>query len=138
MAQELLQETFVKIYQVMKSFRSESSFSTWAYRITYNIALNALTREKKRASWESYEDTIESSNKTDRFENREIINKIMKNLTPDERFLLVAKEVDGMSFDELAEITNQNSGALRTKMHRLKEQVHLQAEKLLNGGYAHA
>jgi RNA polymerase sigma-70 factor (ECF subfamily) len=47
----------------------------------------------------------------------------MRQLTADERFLLVAREVDGIDFEELAKIIGESSGTLRTRLHRLKERI---------------
>jgi RNA polymerase sigma-70 factor (ECF subfamily) len=136
-AQELLQESFVKVHSSLKSFKSMSAFSTWIYRITYNIAINTFSR-KKGHSFISFDDTVQGNSKTDQYEDSEILQKILKGISPEDRFLLIAKELDGLSYDELAEITKQTPGALRTKLHRLKEELRGQSEKILTGGLAHA
>jgi RNA polymerase sigma-70 factor, ECF subfamily len=136
-AQELLQESFVKIHSSLKSFRSISAFSTWIYRITYNIAINAFSHKKKR-SMISFDDTVQGNSKTDQYEDSEILQKVLKGISPEDRFLLIAKEIDGLSYEELAEITKQSPGALRTKLSRLKEELRGQSKKILTGGLAHA
>lgn len=138
LAQELLQESFVKIHSSLKSFRSMSAFSTWGYRIAYNIAINAFAHNKKYSSWISIDDSIQGNSKTDRYDDREMLQKILKGISPQDRFLLIAKELDDLSYDELSEITNQSSGALRTKLHRLKEELRKHSEKILTGGSVHA
>lgn len=136
-AQELLQDSFVKVYSSLKSFKAMSAFSTWIYRIAYNLAINAFA-QKKQHSWISFDDTMQGNSKTDQYEDSEILQKILKGISPEDRFLLVAKELDGLSYEEIAEITKQTSGALRTKLHRLKEELRGQSEKILTGGLTHA
>ena len=138
LAQELLQESFVKIHSSLKTFRSLSAFSTWAYRITYNIAIATFAKKKRFSSWVTFDDSIQGNSKTDKYEDREILQKILKGISPEDRFLLIAKELDGLSYDELADITNQSAGALRTKLHRLKEELRERSEKILSGGITHA
>jgi len=54
------------------------------------------------------------------YEDREAVKMVLDSLTPDERFVLMAREVDGMSFDDIAIVTGKSSGALRTALHRIK------------------
>lgn len=137
-AQELLQDSFVKIHNSLKSFKSMSAFSTWIYRIAYNIAINWFANKKRRSNWIPFDETVQGNSKTDQYENSEILQKILKGISPEDRFLLIAKELDGFSYEEIAVITKQTTGALRTKLHRLKEELRIQSEKILTGGLAHA
>ncbi len=137
-AQELLQDSFVKIYSALKHFRSDSSFSTWAYRIAYNESMHALARRTKQKTWIPFDDQISGKSKTDSYNEREFVSKLLKSLSPQERFLLIAKEVDDFSYEEISEITGQSAGALRTKLHRIKEQLRNFSEKKQIGGYVNA
>lgn len=136
-ARELLQETFVKIHSSLKDFRFEAMFSTWAYRIAYNIAIAFLARRKK-FSGVSYEDTITGKARSDIYDNREIIGKILEKVSPEDRFLLIAKEIDGFSYDDLAQIMNLSAGALRTRLHRLKEEIREKSAKFFIKGCTYA
>lgn len=137
-AQELLQDSFVKIHGALKHFRSDSSFSTWAYRIAYNESMHAFARRTKQKAWIPFDDQISGKSKTDSYSDREIVGKLLDALSPQERFLLLAKEVDDFSYDEISEITGQSAGALRTKLHRIKEQLRKFSEKMQIGGYVNA
>jgi DNA-directed RNA polymerase specialized sigma24 family protein len=68
-------------------------------------------------------DSLCSTSRTDDFDNRQLAGQILSSLSHDERFILVAREVDDISFDDLAVITGRKAGALRTQLHRLKEQI---------------
>jgi RNA polymerase sigma-70 factor, ECF subfamily len=137
-AQELLQETFVKVYSSLNSFRSESSLSTWIYRIAYNTAMKAISIRKRHANWISYNDEMNGKTLRDCYETSEMVKKILKDISAEDRFLLISKEVDGFSYDELASITNQTAGALRTRLHRLKEQLRIRSDELMTGGKIYA
>jgi RNA polymerase sigma-70 factor, ECF subfamily len=120
-ARELLQDTFIKVNESLKQFKGNSSLSTWLYRVAYTTAMMHYRKMRHHYSFSTFEDTIKSPDRTDTFDNKQLARKILSQLSPDDRFLLVAREVDGISFDELATITSQSSGALRTRVHRLKE-----------------
>lgn len=123
LAEELLQETFVKIHYALKTFRAESSFGTWAYRIAYNVAMHSVERRKRYSVFTPYEDQIAGNHRTDHYEDTEIVRKLLRELSHEDRFLLIAKEVDDFSYEDLSEITNISAGALRTRLHRLKENI---------------
>lgn len=138
LAQELLQETFVKLHRSISNFRGESGVSTWIYRIAYNLAITAFNQRKRFVVLDETEKALAGNARTDSYDNSEFIKKVLAELNADDRFLLVTREVDGLSYDDIAEITGQNEGALRTRLHRIKEQLRIQSEKLLNGRGIHA
>lgn len=121
-ARELLQDTFIRVHKSLKKFKSESALSTWIYRIAFNAGMLHFKKQKNLKRYDSYQDTMPGK-QNNSYETREIIEKIMSEMTEQERFLLTAKEIDGISFEELAEITGMTSGALRTRLHRLKEKI---------------
>lgn len=122
-AEEIVQESFIKIHSSLGKFRSECALSTWIYRIVYNTANGFLSKVIKARLHDPYEDTFQGDYRADSYDDREMMNQILSHLTPQERFLLVAREVDNISFEEIALITNETSGALRTKLTRLKNKI---------------
>ena len=120
---ELLQDTFVRVNDTLKQFKGNSALSTWLYRIAYTTAMMHFRKNRRYREFGTITGSETSPDKTDTFDNRQIVQKILSRLSPDERFILVAREVDGISFEELATITGDSSGALRTRIHRLKETV---------------
>jgi RNA polymerase sigma-70 factor (ECF subfamily) len=123
LAEEVVQETFVRIHSSLRNFRSDSTLSTWIYKIVYNSSLAHLSKVSRSQIHDTYEDKFEGSYRADSYEERELMDKILSQLTPQERFLLVAREVDNLSFEEIASITSESSGALRTKLSRLKDRI---------------
>jgi RNA polymerase sigma-70 factor (ECF subfamily) len=122
-AEEVVQETFVRIHSSLSKFRSVSSLSTWIYKIVYNTTLAHLSKSNKSQVHDSYEDRFEGPYRADSYEERELMDKILSQLTPQERFLLIAREIDDLSFEEISSITSESSGALRTKLSRLKDRI---------------
>lgn len=123
LAQEIVQETFIRIHVSLKQFKAQSALSTWIYRIVYNAANSSLSKITKLKMVEPYEDTMAGSYRSDSYDDKELMDKILSTLTPQDRFLLIAREVDSLSFDELVSITNESSGSLRTRLSRLKEKI---------------
>jgi RNA polymerase sigma-70 factor (ECF subfamily) len=123
LAQEIVQETFIRIYASLKHFKAQSALSTWIYRIVYNAANSSLSKMAKLKMIEPYEDTMAGSLRSDTYDEKELMDRILSTLTPQDRFLLIAREVDSLSFEELASITNESSGSLRTRLSRLKEKI---------------
>ena len=131
LAKEITQAVFVKLLKAMKTFRYDAAFSSWLYTITYYETLAHLRKRKKE--WQRSAPLNEEIHSTSQdiledVENQRSVADVLKTLSPEERFLLVSKEVDGFSFDELATMTGKKSGALRTTLSRLKK-------KIVQGGY---
>ena len=135
-ARELLQDTFVKVYESLRQFKGESALSTWLYRIAYTTAMAHARKRKNRFRFQPYDDTLGGNNRTDTYDDRQLARKVLDGLSTDERFLLIAREIDGISFDDLSRITGQKSGALRTRLHRLKGSIRqsFPQEQLAAGG----
>jgi RNA polymerase sigma-70 factor (ECF subfamily) len=122
LAQELVQETFVHVNRSLKNFQERSAFSTWVYRIAYNAGMNLMSRIR-RFPTQSFDEEHGTWEHRDPYESKELVKIILDELNADERFLLTAREVDGLSYEELAEILNSTPGAVRTRLHRIKETV---------------
>jgi len=121
--EQVVQDIFIKVYTHLKGFKFNASFSTWLYRIAYNELLLFLNKRKKISARDvAFDDSIGKDEKT-AYENRELVAMVFQRLTPKERFLLVAREVNDIPFDDLAAVTGDNAGALRTQLHRIKESV---------------
>jgi RNA polymerase sigma-70 factor (ECF subfamily) len=122
---ELVQDTFVKVHASLGQFRGNSTFSTWLYRIAYTTTVASLRRTRLSALSSTSADinTISGQDRTDTFDDKELAGRILSSLSAEDRFLLIAREVEDIAFDELALITGRNAGALRTQLHRLKEGI---------------
>ena len=125
MVEEIVQETFMKIHQSLKKFAADSSLGTWIFRIAFNTSKSfwaKKAREKERMVPLVF-DRADPTSAIDAFEAGDTVEKVLVDLPEEDRFLLVSREVEGLSFDEIAEITGKSSAALRTRMSRIKHKI---------------
>lgn len=123
-SQELLQRILIRVYKKLSHFSGKSAFSTWLYRLAYNEMMEYLRKRKRhRERFVPLKDELyvkdESTTEKD-------IIKVLMLLEPHERYLITARVVEGLSFDELSEITGKSSASLRTAVSRIKS--HLREE----------
>ncbi len=125
MVEEIVQETFMKIHQSLKKFAADSSLGTWIFRIAFNTSKSfwaKKAREKERMVPLVF-DRADPVSAIDAFEAGDAVEKILVDLPAEDRFLLISREVEGLSFEEIAEITGKSSAALRTRMSRIKHKI---------------
>jgi RNA polymerase sigma-70 factor (ECF subfamily) len=140
--EDVAQEAFIKAYRALPSFRGDSAFYTWLYRIGINTAKNHLVAQGRRAPTstgfdsedaESFEDgellrdlnTPESA-----LASRQIIetvNRTLDDLPEELRTAIVLREIDGLSYDEIATAMNCPIGTVRSRIFRARDAI---AEKL--------
>jgi RNA polymerase sigma-70 factor, ECF subfamily len=126
-ALELAQEAFVRAYENLAQFESRSSFSTWLYRITANLAIDFRRREGRQTilRGEDAEAEIDrlpsqladSFKETARHElNRKLHDALMQ-LTPEHRAVILLREVEGLSYDEISDILHCPRGTVMSRLH---------------------
>lgn len=132
-AEDAAQETFVKVYQGLKDFRMESRFSSWVYRIAVNTCKNRLVsrpyRDSRRhrdldaadsdgaPSAPSPDQVLEAKGK------RERIEEAIARLPEEQRILVVLRDVEGRSYEEIAGTTGLNPGTLKSRLNRGRRQL---------------
>ncbi len=124
LCEDMLQETFIRIFCNLHKFNNKSAFSTWLFRISYNTSIGIALKEKRHAQKRSPTITPETIiaqeiSSVDKI----ILSDTLKMLSPNDRFLLMAHEISGISFEELSEITHRSAGALRVALCRIKEKL---------------
>jgi RNA polymerase sigma-70 factor (ECF subfamily) len=123
-AAEAVQETFIRVHNALSKFSGGAAFSTWIFRITYNACMTLLSKQSRRNEMQELdEDTGLTVSTAENVDMKEDMQRILKSISPEERFLLTGREVLGFSFEELSDITGKNAGSLRTQLFRLKEQI---------------
>ena len=122
-AEEAAQDTFVRAYRGLPHFRAEASFSTWIYKICYNVCLNYLARKKiKKPLSEEELLNLPDADTPDRlFENREfeeLLSLALADLPVVYRSVLVLYHAQHLSYQEIAEITGQPMNSVKTHLFR--------------------
>jgi len=124
---ELAQETFIRAYENLAKFESRSSFSTWLYRIAANLAIDFRRREGRHPvlRGEDAEAEIQrlpsprgdAFRETARAELSGRINEALKELTPEHRAVILLREVEGLSYDEISEVLQVPRGTVMSRLH---------------------
>jgi RNA polymerase sigma-70 factor (ECF subfamily) len=137
-ANDLAQETFIKAFHALKSFKGGSSFYTWIYRIAVNKTINFLKQRKNRAqmSLDDLDFNAEHdpdlvaliSDKTPRrevglAELQEKLNAAMQKLSDSHRLVVTLHDVQGLSHEEIAKIMDCNIGTVRSRLFYARQQL---------------
>jgi len=135
---EIAQETFVKAYENLAKFKGESSFYTWLYRIVVNRAIDFQRRERRHptvaledrvGAGEAYEDTLKEERPTDPFHEtqaREIgdrVNEAINELTPDHKAVILLREVEGLSYEEISRVMQCSKGTVMSRLHYARKKL---------------
>jgi RNA polymerase sigma-70 factor (ECF subfamily) len=145
-AQDIAQEAFLKAYRALPSFRGDSAFYTWLYRIAINTAKNALVSNRRRPvdfnldlqDPEQYDrhaklkevDTPEGVLLTE--EIRQVVERAMQQLPDDLRTAIVLREIEGLSYEEIAEAMDCPVGTVRSRIFRAREAIDKRLQPLLD------
>ena len=134
-ASDLAQETFLKVFKSIDKFRGESSFSTWIYRITANICKDELRKIKRKPQtsldqeiWLDEGSVIrqvvdEKPTPDEVFEQKELWNylqDLIANLSPEYRMVIVLQDINGYSYEEIAQITETSLGTVKSRLNRAR------------------
>ena len=139
-AEEISQDVFIKAYKSLAKFKQESKFSTWLYKIAYNTAISK-TRKKKLTTSPMEVSTIENYTLDEIFENMEamgnneqkqIIKELFKALNADESTLITLYYYQNVRTEEIAEITKLSQSNVKVKLHRIRQKMHNQLQKILS------
>ena len=147
-AQDLAQETFIKAYRAIDSFRGEAAFYTWLYRIAINTAKNDLTaRSRRPINYQVNVIETENSDSVEQFQdnstpetellNQEILTTIKKaidHLPEEMRVAIMLCEFDGLSYEDIANTMNCPVGTVRSRIFRAREAIDQELTPLLTHG----
>jgi RNA polymerase sigma-70 factor (ECF subfamily) len=140
-AQEITQEVFVSVYHNLKNFRFQAKLKTWIYRITVNMAINRTKKESKmKDRTVDYDDASISGNPLSSLDDRvekeykeSIIKKLLDALTPEQRACIVLRNIEGLSYQEIAQVLNIGINAVRSRLKRAREKaLALKKEVMVN------
>ena len=145
--EDVTQEAFVKAYRALPSFRGDSAFYTWLYRIGINTAKNYLVAQGRRAPTSTQFDSEEAETFESADQLRDIntpesllmskqigetVNSAIDALPEELRRAIVLREIDGLSYDEIADMMDCPIGTVRSRIFRAREAVALKLRPLLD------
>ena len=141
-AEDVVQEAFIKAYRALPQFRGDSAFYTWLYRIGINTAKNYLVTQGRRAPTSTEADVEEAETFDDGEQLRDIntpesmlatkqiaetVNLAMEVLPEELRIAITLREIEGLSYEDIAEAMHCPIGTVRSRIFRAREAI---AEKL--------
>jgi RNA polymerase sigma-70 factor (ECF subfamily) len=147
-AEDTAQEVFIAVYKSLAGFRGDSKLSTWIYRITINTCKNRLKqmqRLRSQTADESYEENQEEKTsmvdnlkekeekEPDRSyasdETKKLIYKRIDELTEEQRRVIMMRDVDGLSYEEIGQVLKLSVSAVKSKLFRARENLREKLQK---------
>jgi len=132
-AQDCLQDAMLRVYRSIGGFKGQSSFSTWVYRITMNTCLDELRRRKTRnassldtmleGGWSPTDGENGPEKQAVASEQRRVLNSAIADLPEDMRSAIVLRDVQGFSYEEIAEMLEVNIGTIKSRISRGREKL---------------
>jgi len=144
--QDVAQEAFIKAYRALKNFRGDSAFYTWLYRIAINTAKNHLVAAKRRAT-----DSAVDAQEAEQYDNgdwlreygtperellaseiKQVIHDTISALPGDLKEAITLREMEGLSYEEIATVMDCPIGTVRSRIFRAREAIDQQLKPLLD------
>lgn len=141
-AEEVVQDTFLKMHQSLDKFRNQSTFAAWLFRISYNLCVDQARRRRKGISivpittqssmneenetespyHQVKDDRPDPAEKLDNWERTKLVLDSLDQLPENQKSVLILADMEGFSYQEIAEIVGANVGTVRSRVHygRLK------------------
>ena len=138
-AEDIVQDSFVKAFQNLHSFKSNSKFSTWLYRIVYNTAITKNKSNEFQARYVDY-DQIDTSelysdfdtiSRIEEEERQAMVNKALKMMPRDEGVLLSLYYLEETSIKDMIQVLGQTESNIKIKLHRARKRLHKILTKLM-------
>ncbi|GMU11212.1 sigma-70 family RNA polymerase sigma factor [Corallococcus caeni] len=136
-AHDLVQEIFVSVHQNVRRFREDARLSTWLFRISKNHCLNRLKylQRRGRGRSEVYDEVSAAAiaegggappqpdAALDVARERARVQRAISQLDPDARMLVALRDIEGLSYDEIVDITELPEGTVKSRLHRAREKL---------------
>lgn len=137
-AEDLAQDSLIRALKALKGFRGDSSLSTWAYRITVNTWKNRVRSEKRRGFWKTVSMSLFSGEDQDEqpqfkadepaldqgletSEKGAVVQKALLTLDPESRAVVVLREIEGQSYEEIARALDIPEGTVKSRLSRARQ-----------------
>ena len=148
-AQDIAQDAFLRAIRGLANFREDSAAATWLYRITMNVWKNRVRSEKRRAFWKTF--SLDQGKEDgsgarplqiaapeppadaalEQRAEKEILEKALAALEPEDRAILVLREIEGRSYEEIAGIAELQLGTVKSRISRAREALRRKMGALL-------
>jgi len=151
-AEDLSQEVFVQVFKAIDQFRGDSKLSTWVYRIAVNLCKNRTKYLQRRHSNEQDDldamvgrvplteakgsivsDIARPDELVEGMQLEEIVRRAIARIEPDFREVLVLRDVEDLSYEEIAAITGLPDGTVKSRIHRARAQLKTMVERAIGG-----
>lgn len=138
-AEDVVQEAFIQAYVKLNTFQMNARFFTWLYRIAFNFALSRRRKNRGKLSLDQNREATgnEPMDHRDgpdsgmlRSENVAMVQSALQRLTEDHRAILILREMQGMSYEHIAEILDIEIGTVRSRLNRARAQLKTQLETM--------
>jgi RNA polymerase sigma-70 factor (ECF subfamily) len=137
-AEDVAQEVFLRVYRAVGEFRGEARLSTWLYGITSNLCLNRLARaDHTRVSRDddavqgAPSEGIDAAEAAERSEVEAALRQAIAELPDERRIVVVLRDVEGLSYDEIAQALALEPGTVRSRLHRARLDLKSKMERFL-------
>lgn len=144
---DVMQEAFIKAYRALPQFRGDSAFYTWLYRIAINTARNWMSSQGRRPSapglnqtedgetFNEIDNLIDNNTPESALASQEIastVNSVIEQLPSELQTAIVLREIDGLSYEEIAQTMNCPIGTVRSRIFRAREAIATKLRPLLD------
>ncbi len=133
-ALDVVQDAFVNAYQSLKSFKGDAEFYTWLYRIAFNTAVSLKRKKRALVSLDAGRDSENGSGvepedhcedtrpgvALQRSEEEALLQAALNRVSAEHRIVLVLKDIEGMKYEEIAEVLGVPIGTIRSRLHRAR------------------
>ena len=139
-AEDVAQEAFVKAYSKLATFKQNSSFYTWLYRIAINIAISRHRQKKPKSSLDEYrlnvghepvDETSQPEQRLDLEERAVQVQSALQLLSEEHRTIIVLRELEDMDYDAISDILGLPVGTVRSRLHRARHQLRTHLEQIV-------
>jgi len=123
---DIFQDVFISVYKKLDEFRFESKFTTWLYRITVNKCRDYLRKKRVRSIFVPIQDTHENVHSSGIHQDIDIpglVQKAIKRLPEKLKTPLVYRDIDGLSYNEIAELLGCEVGTVKSRIFRARESL---------------
>ena len=133
-AKDMAQEALFRVFKSLKDFKGQAAFSTWLYRIVTNVCLDEL-RRRKNEKYVSMDSTIHTEDELhmelcsdketpeniyERVEQRELIKNAIKEMSEDYRSVIILRDIQGFSYEEISVILDCSLGTVKSRINRAR------------------